>query len=88
MHTIAQDEYHLCGKCTPSISTAWHHRHMTQPKRKTKSSIQVSVRLPLKLYDMLKERGPVAGQIVEAAKMLLSREDWAPCGTEPWEPRP
>lgn len=59
---------------------------MSQPKRETKSSMQVSVRLPKNMYEKLKGRGPVAGQLVEAAKMLLGEEDWRPCGTAPWEP--
>jgi len=48
---------------------------MTQPKRQTRKSFQVPVRLPQPLYDELRRRpGSVAGQIVQAVEMWLERE--------------
>jgi len=55
-----------------------------QPKRKTGSSMQVSVRLPLAVYDVLVARKvPIAGYVVDCVRAALVAEGALP---ETWAP--
>jgi hypothetical protein len=81
MHTIYKSAYQPINRCIPFNLVAGLCCGMSQPKRITKRSTQVAVRLPQADYDALKARGPsVAGQVVAAVRAYLAGQAIAQAG--------